>query len=183
MGSNQSWLVGAAAPAACSFQQPAQVDSGRISDGRTGDGPASDGRPDHTDASLDGKPACTPIGGANGQLVAPLVTTAPTIDGDLSDWSTCFLALDQANAGQLASYTGGSAQYVSGTYSLSHDSGHVYLAAEVTGIAPLGDHGVPQNWDNNAIEVYFHGNGDGTAPGTTPARCRLWSTTRTASRR
>jgi hypothetical protein len=160
MGSNRTWLVTAACLAACNFQQPAQPDSGRVIDGRP-----IDSHPDHTDASLDAKSACTPIGGSNGQLVAPLVTTAPTIDGDLSDWTTCFLTLDQTTAGQLESYTSGTPHYVSGTYSICHDSGHVYFAAEVAGIAPLGSEGVPDNWENNAVEVYFHGSGEGSAPG------------------
>jgi len=160
MGSNRSWLVTAACLVSCSFQQPARPDAARAPDAR-----AIDGHPDHADAAPDSAVGCTPIGGSNGQLVAPHVATPPTIDGDLSDWKTCFVALDQADAGQLLSFTGGTPQYASGTFSISHDSGHLYVAAQVEGIAPLGDDGSSQNWENNAIELYLHGSGDGTAPG------------------
>lgn len=103
-------------------------------------------------------PACVPIQGGSGALVAPMLATPIAIDGDLSDWPTCFVDVDVANAG-LVRDLGAGGQFTPGRFSVAADAGHLYLAAEVTGVPPLGDQPPPDVFLNNAISVYFDGDG------------------------
>jgi hypothetical protein len=109
------------------------------------------------DAPRDGPP-CTPIANGSGRLTAPSVETPPTIDGDISEWTTCFVTLDDANAA-LVIDPGNVNKFPTGRFALEHDAGHVYFAAQVTGIAPLGSATPPNIYKNNAIELYVTGKG------------------------
>src|SRR5438045_6916621 len=87
-------------------------------------------------------PPCLPIATGNGQLTAPLLDHAIVLDGDLADWPTCFVDVDPTTAGLVRDLgTGG--MYSSGRFSVAADAGHIYVAAEVHAIPPLGDQPAP----------------------------------------
>jgi hypothetical protein len=164
----RGWWITTAVGFACRFE------AGAVVSGGGSDAPlASRDAPHETrvdaqldarlDAVLDG-PACTAIAIAAGQLRAPFVSTPPTIDGDLSDWTTCFVTLDKNNAA-LVLNAGGETTFPSGRFAIEHDDGHIYFAAQVTGIAPLGSAVPPLIYENNAIELYVAGNGMFTGSG------------------
>jgi hypothetical protein len=113
-----------------------------------------DGKPTAHDAAIDAV-SCTSIARGSAGVALPTVTTPPTIDGNLDDWSTCFIDLDGSNAQNIF----GSAPYPSGKFALEYSSDTLYLAAQVTGIAPLGSEGVPDLFLNNAVELYVDGDG------------------------
>jgi hypothetical protein len=106
-------------------------------------------------------PPCVPIDDGSGHLTAPLLDSAITLDGDLSDWPTCFISIDHDNAGEVRDLDG-LGKFAPGRFSVAADANHLYLAAEVQGIAPLGDQPVPDVFLNNAISVYFDGDGIAT---------------------
>jgi len=108
------------------------------------------------DASADVPPACTPIAGTPGMLTAPSII-APTIDGDLSDWPTCFVAI--AAATNPTRDLGANGLFPSGRFSIAHDASHVFIAAEVMGVPPLGDQPPPAVYQNNSISFYLDGDG------------------------
>lgn len=101
---------------------------------------------------------CVPIDSGAGSLVVPRLAQPLAIDGDLSDWPTCFVTIDPSTAG-LVRDLGAGGQFASGEFSVAADAGHVYVAAQVTSVPPLGDHAPPQIFYNNAISVYFDGDG------------------------
>jgi hypothetical protein len=147
--------------AACRFESGATVGDGAADaaqpDDARRDAPRDAPRETSRDAPLDGPP-CTPIADGSGRLTVPSVETPPTIDGDISEWTTCFVTLDAANAA-LVLDPGNENKFPSGRFALEHDAGHVYFAAQVTGIAPLGSATAPAIYKNNAIELYVTGNG------------------------
>lgn len=112
-----------------------------------------------TDAARDAPkpPSCLPIAGPTpGSIVVPRVATAPAVDGDLSDWPACFVELDAASAFLVRNFGGPPPR---GAFSLVHDGTSLYVAARIEGIAPLGDHGTPEVYRNDAFEVYLDADG------------------------
>jgi hypothetical protein len=107
------------------------------------------------DASADAR-ACTPIAAGAGMLTAPRIGT-PTIDGDLADWSTCFVRIESAT--NPTRNLDGTGRYLSGRFSIAHDGVQLYIAAEVDGIAPLGERPAPAVYENNSISLYLDGDG------------------------
>lgn len=104
-------------------------------------------------------PACIPIEEGVGALVIPKLEAAPTVDGDLSDWPTCFVSVDQSNAG-LVRDLGAGGKFAPGRFSIGANGDRLYVVAEVQSVLPLGDHAVPDVYLNNAISVYFDGDGE-----------------------
>jgi hypothetical protein len=100
--------------------------------------------------------ACTPIVVGHGALTAPRVTSIK-LDGDLSDWPTCFITLDASTA--IIRDITGLDDYSTGRFSIAHDDNSVYIAAEVTGVPPLGDQPVPAIYQNDSIAVYLDADG------------------------
>jgi hypothetical protein len=99
---------------------------------------------------------CTPIVAGPGALTAPRV--APImIDGDLSDWPTCFVTLDASTA--IVRDITGLGDYSTGRFSIAHDATNVYIAAEVTGVPPLGNQPVPAIYQNDSISIYLDADG------------------------
>ena len=103
-------------------------------------------------------PPCIPIATGSGSLTAPVLATPIRIDGDLSDWPTCFVTVDASTAG-LVRDLGAGGQFTPGRFSVAADAGHLYVAAQVTSAPPLGDAPPPNVFLNNAISVYFDGDG------------------------
>jgi hypothetical protein len=101
---------------------------------------------------------CTSIASGSGSLVVPRLAQPITLDGDLSDWPTCFITLDTSTAG-LVRDLGAGGHFPNGQFSVAADAGHVYVGAEVTIVPPLGDRAAPNVFLNNAISVYFDGDG------------------------
>ncbi len=52
--------------------------------------------------------------------------------------------------------------FPTGRFSVAHDATHVYVAAEVTGVPPLGDQVPPAIYENNSISFYIDGDGSFT---------------------
>ena len=104
----------------------------------------------------DAAPACTPIVAGPGALTAPAVSTL-VLDGDLADWPTCFVTLDRHTA--IIRDLKGVGDYSIGRFSVAHDATRLYIAAEVTGVPPLGDQPLPAIYDNDSISVYLDGDG------------------------
>jgi hypothetical protein len=103
-------------------------------------------------------PACIPIVAGSGKLTAPRLDSAIVLDGDLSDWPTCFVTVDPSSAG-LVRDLGAGGNFASGRFSVAADADHLYVAAEVQSVPPLGDHLPPAVYLNNAISTYFDGDG------------------------
>ncbi len=114
--------------------------------------PSQDGAIDTT--------TCTPIAAGAGALTAPRVAPL-SIDGDLSDWPTCFITLDATTAIQRD--ITGLRDFSTGRFSVAHDATRFYIAAEVTGVPPLGDHAVPAIYQNDSISLYLDADGVFTA--------------------
>jgi len=94
-----------------------------------------------------------------GQLIVSRVTAAPVVDGDLSDWSTCFTHLDSRTTGaHIRSFTD-AGTFPSGDFALVHDGSSIYIAARVVGVLPLGDNGGPELYENDSIAIYIDANG------------------------
>ena len=102
---------------------------------------------------------CTPIAVGSAQLTAPTIQ-APVIDGDLSDWPTCFVTID-ASANPTRDL-GANGMFPSGRFSIARDASHVFVAAEVTGVPPLGMQPPPSVYLNNSVSVYVDGAGHST---------------------
>lgn len=103
-------------------------------------------------------PPCVEIDDGMGQLRIPLVTSDLKVDGDLSDWPTCFITVNEQTAG-LVRDLGADGMFTPGRFSIATDGEHVFVGAEVTQVLPLGDEPVPDVFKNNAISVYFDGDG------------------------
>lgn len=103
---------------------------------------------------------CTPIAAGTGLLTAPPIA-APALDGDLADWTTCFVAIDPTT--NPVRDLDGTKRYLSGRFSIAHDATHIYVAVEVMGIAPLGDQPLPAVYKNNSISLYVDGDGSFTS--------------------
>jgi len=103
-------------------------------------------------------PACLPIDAGMGKLTVPHLDHALALDGDLSDWPTCFITVDPSTAG-LVRDLGAGGMFASGRFSIAADDDHLYVGAEVHSVPPLGDHAPPEVFLNNAISVYFDGDG------------------------
>lgn len=102
---------------------------------------------------------CRPIEAGAGKVTVPRMTAV--IDGDLAEWTSCFLPLDPTK--HITRDIDGSARFLSGRFSVAHDDTQLYIAAEVEGIAPLGDQPRPSVWKNNSISLYVDGDGSFTA--------------------
>jgi hypothetical protein len=102
---------------------------------------------------------CTPIATGAAQLTAPMIQ-APVIDGDLSDWPTCFVTMDAAT--NPIRDLGANGMFPSGRFSIARDASHVFVAAEVMGVPPLGMQPPPAVYLNNSISVYVDGSGHAT---------------------
>jgi hypothetical protein len=100
--------------------------------------------------------ACTPIVVGPGALTAPRVASI-MIDGDLSDWPTCFITLDPNTA--IIRDLVPLGDYSTGRFTVAHDATHVYIAAEVTGVAPLGEQPLPAIYQNDSISIYLDADG------------------------
>ncbi len=108
------------------------------------------------DAGHDASP-CVPIVAGAGALTAPRLTAPIVLDGDLSDWPTCFITLDTNTA--IIRDLGAAGRFPTGRFSVAHDAGHVYIAAEVMGVLPLGDEPPPAVYQNNSISIYLDADG------------------------
>lgn len=106
-------------------------------------------------------PACTPIEDGSGHLTVPTLSAPLAIDGDLDDWPTCFVTVDTTTAG-LVRDEGANGRFATGQFSVAADATHLYVAAAVSGVLPLGDQPPPDVYENNAISVYFDGGGSAT---------------------
>jgi hypothetical protein len=102
---------------------------------------------------------CTPIATGAAQLTAPTIQ-APVIDGDLADWPTCFVTIDAAT--NPTRDLGANGMFPSGRFSIARDASHVFVAAEVIGVPPLGMQPPPSVYLNNSISVYVDGVGHST---------------------
>lgn len=102
---------------------------------------------------------CTPIALGAGMLAVPRMAS-PVLDGDLADWPTCFVPIDPASTPSRD--LDGSARFVKGRFSIARDDAHIYVAAEVMGILPLGDQAAPAVYENNSISLYLDGDGSFT---------------------
>lgn len=105
------------------------------------------------------QPACLPIEAAPGKLTIPTLGVAPVIDGDLTDWPTCFVTVDQLSAG-LVRDLGVGGKYAPGRFSIATFDDRLYVAAELLGVPPLGEQPVPDIYLNSAISVYLDASGD-----------------------
>ena len=106
-------------------------------------------------------PPCIPIASGAGRLTVPRLDSSIVLDGDISDWPTCFVTVDPSSAG-LVRDLGAGGKFASGRFSVAADPGHLYVAAEVQSVPPLGDQPPPAVYLNNAISVYFDGDGQFT---------------------
>lgn len=101
---------------------------------------------------------CTPIDAGPGKLTIPRLREPIAVDGDLADWPTCFVTVAPSSAG-LVRDLGAHGQLTPGRFSIAADATHLYVAAEVQSVLPLGDAPLPDIYKNNAISVYFDGDG------------------------
>ncbi len=107
---------------------------------------------------FDAPPAvCIPIVTGPGALRAPALTKPLVLDGDLGDWPTCFVTLDTTTA--IVRDLGAAGSFPTGRFSVAHDATHVYIAAEVNGVLPLGDEPPPAVYQNNSISIYLDADG------------------------
>jgi hypothetical protein len=104
------------------------------------------------------QPECIAIADGAGKLKVPRLDHAVVLDGDLADWPTCFISVDPESAA-LVRDLGAGGKFASGRFSVVADAGHLYVAAEVQSVPPLGDQPPPKVYLNNAISVYFDGDG------------------------
>ncbi len=105
------------------------------------------------------QPACLPIEAGPGKLTIPRLDVAPVIDGELADWPTCFVTVDEGSAG-LVRDLGAGGKYAPGRFSLAAFDDRLYVAAELLSVLPLGDQPVPDIYLNSAISVYVDASGD-----------------------
>ena len=101
--------------------------------------------------------------------VAPLTFTSPTLDGVISpgEWADAnsyyFDGTDQLRPGWVD--TGGplTAADWSCTFYVKHDTKYVYIATVVTDDVIMNDSGTNQ-WDDDAMEIYFDPNNSNSNP-------------------
>ncbi len=118
------------------------------------------------DAEVDGPigPDCSPItAGVDGRLEVPNLP-APTIDGNLADWTSCYLPLDEMTAG-LVRKVDETATIPRGRFSVMHDGENLYLAAIVEGVLPLGNAMNNDIFRNDGVVLYVDADGQMQAPG------------------
>jgi hypothetical protein len=96
--------------------------------------------------------------GTPGSLVARRVAAPPSIDGDLSDWDTCFLAIDRNNAYSVRDI-GGSGAYPSGEFSIVHDGAKIYVAVRMAKVDTLGGETGTALFKNDSAEIYVDADG------------------------
>jgi hypothetical protein len=104
-------------------------------------------------------PPCVEIENGAGKLKIPRLDEPIVLDGNLADWPTCFIDVDLSSAGLVRDLNGGG-KYAPGRFSIAAAEDRIYVAAEVQGSPPLGDHALPDVYLNNAISVYFDGDGN-----------------------
>lgn len=104
------------------------------------------------------EPACLPIEAGPGELTIPRLDLAPVLDGDLADWPTCFVTVDLTTADLIRDLRG-DGKFAPGRFSIAAAADRVYVVAEVQSVLPLGNHEEPDVYLNNAISVYFDGDG------------------------
>jgi len=102
---------------------------------------------------------CLPIEAGAGKLTAPRLREAPIIDGNVEDWPTCFVTVDQSTAG-LVRDLNSDGKFAPGRFSIAAFDDLLYVVAEVQSVLPLGDHAIPNIFLNNAISVYVDADGD-----------------------
>jgi len=127
-----------------------------------------------TDADVDGSigPACIPItAGVDGVLEVPRLPP-PTIDGNVADWTACYLPLDEATAG-LVRKLDGNAAVPAGRFSVMHDGTNLYLAAVVDGVLPLGNATNVDIYRNDGVVLYVDANGQMLTPGYDPEASQI----------
>ena len=129
-----------------------------------------DARSDGSAIGSDGPAACTPILVGSGALSAPAIPT-PAIDGKLADWPTCFISMDSTS--NPTRDLGANGMFPSGRFSVARDSTHIYFAAEVMGVLPLGDQPPPAIYQNNSISFYVDGDGHPTAAAYGPHAAQI----------
>lgn len=94
-----------------------------------------------------------------GSLVAPKVASAPNVDGDLSDWQTCFVPLNRNTAYSVRDVAG-SGTYPSGEFSVVHDGAKIYVAVRMAKVGSLGDESDGADiFRNDSAEIYFDADG------------------------
>jgi hypothetical protein len=105
------------------------------------------------DASDAAEDSCPPPSSDAAVSVVTATSTAPTIDGDLSDWGCGpWTLLSQENA----AYARQSGQDVSAQFALRWDSAGLYFGAHVVVPTVRGDD--PANpYNNDAVEIYLSG--------------------------
>jgi Carbohydrate family 9 binding domain-like len=103
-------------------------------------------------------PPCIPIDDGSGKLTIPKLPQPIVLDGDLADWPTCFITVDLTTAG-LVRDLGAFGKFAPGRFSIAAAADQLYVAAEVTSVPPLGNQPPPAIYKNNAISVYFDGDG------------------------
>jgi hypothetical protein len=104
-------------------------------------------------------PACVPVEAGAGALNIPVLDLAPVLDGDLADWPTCFVEVNESTAA-LVRDLGPGGKYAPGRFSIAASGGRIFVGAELKSVAPLGDHEAPDVYLNSAISVYFDASGD-----------------------
>ena len=125
------------------------ADAGAPSD----DAPSAPDVATSLDAGDASEAACPPPSSDAAVSVATAAATAPTIDGDLSDWGCGpWTELSQANA----AYARQSGQDVSAQFALRWDAAGLYVAAHV--VVPTVHGSDPVNpYNNDAVEIYVSG--------------------------
>jgi hypothetical protein len=106
-------------------------------------------------------PPCTAIATAPGQLTVPMLDNPPVVDGDLTDWTTCFISVTPATAGEVRDL-GADGMFAAGQFSVAADAGHLYIGAFVHSVPPLGSALPPMVYLNNSVSVYVDGDGVST---------------------
>jgi len=118
-------------------------------------------------------PPCIPIDNGSGKLTIPKLREPIVVDGDISDWPTCFITVDPTTAGLIRDL-GANGQFTPGRFSIAADADHhLYVAAEVTSVLPLGDAPLPAIYKNNAISVYIDGDGTFTSASYDPDAAQI----------
>lgn len=102
---------------------------------------------------------CLPIEAGVGKLTVPTLDEAPIIDGELDDWPTCFITVDETTA-DLVRDLGIGGKYAPGRFSVAAFDGKLFVAAELLSVAPLGEAEIPDVYLNSAISVYVDADGD-----------------------
>ena len=113
---------------------------------------------------------CTPIAAGSAALTAPMIP-APAIDGKLADWPTCFISI--ASGSNPTRDFGANGMFPAGRFSIARDATHVFIAAEVMGVPPLGAQPPPAIYQNNSISFYVDGGGHSTTAAYGPHAAQI----------